>query len=171
MRVSVGQMEEVTDVVARARAYARQREDIGSELRAERQRVQQRLHDIDSALEALGFQADDDEEAQSEDSEEPGVSYLATELQGKSVPNMIRTILQLFPSGLTAAEINQQASVVRQIEAGELHPSLYRMSKSGELVATGSHGKRTYRLATPIKRNMSRGDEEESEAESDDEEE
>ncbi|MDI1435449.1 hypothetical protein [Polyangium sorediatum] len=131
------------------------------------------MEQIDEALAALGFPRTDDAEDEdaSASSEGPDSDSFAADLVKKPVPQLIRTILRRYPNGLTAAQINEKAtSFGRPLDANELHPTLYRLTRGGEFVATGPRGDRTYRFAAFVQQDDEEEADEDEEPETDEEE-
>jgi multidrug efflux pump subunit AcrA (membrane-fusion protein) len=131
------------DLVDRATTLARQREEalakeaqVRSELIARRDQLRTQLAEVERALAMLG--------------ESPGESaFNSVEVNTRGdVPALIRAILATNSHGVTSVQIAKIAEEQgRPFQPVELHSTLSRMVRTGELIATGKPRERVYRLA------------------------
>lgn len=128
---------EEVNAIDRAREEAAKREEESRKfLLAEREKLQLRLDEIDRMLSVLD--------------RKPTVATTPQELAKigptKSIPTIIREILQLCPEGLTAGEIEKRMGAAEDRASLSLYTALNRMVKVGEIAFTGKRGERVYRL-------------------------
>lgn len=126
------------DLMERAETVARRREEIFREeaeirrgLEAKRDDLRAQLRKVEDMLAKL-----------TKSSDKP-----AEDRYG-AVPELIRTILRLHPGGLTAVQIGDVAREQgRPLSSGELHSTLSRMVKTGDLKVAGKPRSRVYSFA------------------------
>lgn len=125
---------EEVNAIDRAREEAAKREEESRRvLLAERERLQLRLDEIARMLSVLD--------------RKPVIPTPQELLRPtKSIPMIIREILQLCPDGLTANEIEKRMGVAENRASLSLYTALHRMVKAGEVAFTGKRGERVYRL-------------------------
>lgn len=126
-------MAKARTIIDRRNEILREEDEIRRVLETERAHLRSRILEIDVALAKLTS---------------PSADQGTPEDRYGAVPDLIRSILDLHPSGLTSVQIGDLARErERPLDPSELHSTLHRMVKAGELRTSGPLRGRIYSFA------------------------